>query len=157
MNFQPLKCLSYELCARIDAIRRFGVNSNYPLRRNGAIVVGLFSHSRENLSPAFHISLYSLSPDPPRGREPVAPARGVRAGARGRGFAGRALGRPWPAVRPHYGGLPSMAGRGGDEGRRKLPGSGAQEGSVSARKLRRRGQKSPRRRAERRHAVQKIA
>src|ERR1019366_6946323 len=120
-------------------------------------LLGLLSHSRENLSSPSQLGLYFASPDPPRGREPGAPTRGVRAGARGRGFAGRALGRwPWPAVRPHYGGLPSMAGRGGDEGRRKLPGSGAQEGSVSARKLRRRGQKSPRRRAERRHAVQKI-
>ena len=33
-------------------------------------------------------------------------------------------GGPWVAVRPHYGGLPLMAGRGTDEGRRKLPGSG---------------------------------
>src|SRR6185312_10834170 len=31
-------------------------------------------------------------------------------------------GRPWGPVRTHYEGLPSMAGRGGDDGRRKPPG-----------------------------------
>jgi hypothetical protein len=35
-----------------------------------------------------------------------------------------ALGRPWVAVRPHYEGLPLMAGRGADEGWRMPPGSG---------------------------------
>ncbi len=35
-----------------------------------------------------------------------------------------ALGRPWVAVRPHYGGLPERAGRGTDEGGRKPAGSG---------------------------------
>ena len=49
-------------------------------------------------------------------------------------FRNPALGRPGVAVRSHYGGLPLMAGRGVDEGRRKLAGSGAQEGSVRARK-----------------------
>jgi hypothetical protein len=63
----------------------------------------------------------------------AAPARGVR---------NPAPGRPRVAVRPHYEGLPSMAARGADEGRRKLPGSGGQELAVRARKLRPRGQKS---------------
>ena len=57
--------------------------------------------------------------------EGVAPAGGAR---------NPALGRPRVAVRPHYGGLPSMAGRGADEGGRKPAGSGAQEGPVRARK-----------------------
>ncbi len=58
------------------------------------------------------LGLYSASPLPPRGREPVAPAAGK--GPAPAGVArSHALGRPWPAVRPHYGGLPSMAGRGG--------------------------------------------
>ena len=45
--------------------------------------------------------------------------------------------RPWGPVRTHYEGLPSMAGRGGDEGRRKPPGeaTGEEPGvSLSARK-----------------------
>src|SRR6476660_3409339 len=45
--------------------------------------------------------------------------------------------RPWGPVRTHYEGLPSMAGRGGDEGRRKPPGeaTGEEPGvSISARK-----------------------
>ena len=63
-----------------------------------------------------------------------------------------ALGRPRVAVRAHYGALPLMAGRGADEGWRKPAGSGAQEGSVRARKLRPRGQKSRSWRAERRRA-----
>jgi hypothetical protein len=73
-----------------------------------------------------------------RGAAPAAAARN------------RSTGRPRVAVRPYYGGLPSMAGRGMDEGRRKLPGSGAQQGPVRARKLRPRGRKSPRWSAERR-------
>jgi hypothetical protein len=60
-------------------------------------------------------------------------------------------GRPRVAVRPYYGGLPSMAGRGADEGGRKPAGSGAQEGPVRARKLRPRGLKKPR--VERRKAT----
>ena len=60
-------------------------------------------------------------------------ASGVGAAPAG-GARNPALGRPRPAVRPHYGGLPLMAGRGGDEGRRKLPGSGAPGGPVAARK-----------------------
>jgi hypothetical protein len=43
--------------------------------------------------------------------------RGARAGVRN-----PPPGRPWGPVRTHYEGLPSMAGRGGDEGRRKPPG-----------------------------------
>jgi hypothetical protein len=43
-------------------------------------------------------------------------------------------GTPRVTVRPYYEGLPSMAGRGADERRRKLPGSGAQRVSVRARK-----------------------
>ena len=38
------------------------------------------------------------------------------------------------AVRSNYVGLPSMAGRGADERRRKPPGSGAQKASIRARK-----------------------
>jgi hypothetical protein len=45
----------------------------------------------------------------------VAPAGGAR---------NPALGRPWVPVRPHYEGLPSMAGRGWDEGGRKPAGCG---------------------------------
>src|SRR5664279_2566671 len=45
----------------------------------------------------------------------------------------RGTGRPWVAVRPHYEGLPLMAGRGADEGRRKLPGSGPGNTGPSAR------------------------
>ena len=71
----------------------------------------------------------------------AAPAGGVR---------NLALGRPWVAVRAHYGALPLMAGRGADEGWRKPAGSGAQEGPVRARKLRPRGQKSRLWSAERR-------
>jgi len=40
-------------------------------------------------------------------------------------------GRPRVTVRPYYGGLPLMAGRGPDEGRRKLPGSRRAEGPPS--------------------------
>src|SRR5450759_3753846 len=47
------------------------------------------------------------------------PGAAPAAAARNRG-----TGRPWVAVRPYYGGLPLMVGRGADEGRRKLPGSG---------------------------------
>jgi hypothetical protein len=76
--------------------------------------------------------------------------RGASRGDPGAGWiaapAGRvrnpALGRPWVAVRAHYGALPSMAGRGVDEGGRKPAGSGAQEGPVHARKLWPQGQKS---------------
>ena len=66
-------------------------------------------------------------------------------------------GRPWPAVRRHYDRLPSMAGRGGDEGRRKLPGSGIRLGSRRSPEARRQGQKSRVWRAERRHAFEKKA
>ena len=44
-----------------------------------------------------------------------------------------APGRPRVAVRPHYEGLPLMAGRDADEGRRKLPGSGPGNTGPSAR------------------------
>ena len=50
-----------------------------------------------------------------RAGEDAAPAGGAR---------NPAPGRPRVAVRPHYGGLPSMAGRGADEGGRKPAGSG---------------------------------
>ncbi len=43
---------------------------------------------------------------------------------RARGYAPRASGRPRVAVRSNYVGLPSMAGRGADEGGRKPAGSG---------------------------------
>ena len=65
-------------------------------------------------------------------------------------------GRPRVAVRPHYGGLPSMARRGADEGGRKPAGSGALKGPVGARKLRPRGQKSRQWRAERRRASETV-
>ena len=39
-----------------------------------------------------------------------------------RGFATLRPGGPWGRVRTHYEGLPSMAGRGGDEGGESLPG-----------------------------------
>ena len=50
------------------------------------------------------------------------------------GFVTPSPGGPGQAVRWHYDRLPSMAGRGGDEGRRKPPGSGAPQGPVAARK-----------------------
>src|SRR6476660_5213779 len=56
---------------------------------------------------------------------------------RPRGGSHPPAGRPWGPVRTHYEGLPSMAGRGGDEGRRKPPGeaTGEEPGvSISARK-----------------------
>ena len=78
-----------------------------------------------------------------RGRETgfggAAPAGGAR---------NPALGRPWVTVRPHYGGLPLMAGRGADEGWRKPAGSGRAEPPVLTRKIRSQGQKSPRWSAE---------
>jgi hypothetical protein len=43
-----------------------------------------------------------------------------------------ALGRSRVAVRPHYGGLPSMAGRGADEGGESLPDRGPQGPLVRA-------------------------
>ena len=55
----------------------------------------------------------------------AAPARGVR---------NRASGTPRATVRSNYVGLPSMAGRGPDERRRKLPGSGGPKRAVRARK-----------------------
>jgi len=57
------------------------------------------------------------------------PGAAPAAAARNRG-----TGRPRVAVRPYYGGLPLMAGRGTDEGRRKLPGSGRGIPPVRARK-----------------------
>ena len=72
-----------------------------------------------------------------RGAAPAAAARN------------RGTGRPRVAVRPYYGGLPLMAGRGADEGRRKPPefGLARKPRRVRARKLRPRGRKSPRRHA----------
>ena len=43
-------------------------------------------------------------------------------------------GTPWATVRSNYVGLPSMAGRGPDERRRKPPGSGGAKPPVRARK-----------------------
>jgi len=70
-------------------------------------------------------SLRASSRDVSRMEPGAAPA----AAARNRG-----TGRPRVAVRPYYGGLPLMAGRGTDEGRRKLPGSGRGIPPVRARK-----------------------
>lgn len=50
-----------------------------------------------------------------------------RDAAPARVFRTHAPGRPRVTVRPHYEGLPSMAGRGPGEGRRKRPGSGRRE------------------------------
>jgi len=53
-------------------------------------------------------------------------------------------GGPGQAVRWHYDRLPSMAGRRGDDGRRKLAGSGARDGPRRSPEARRQGQKAPR-------------
>jgi hypothetical protein len=54
-----------------------------------------------------------------------------------------ALGRPWGPVRSYYEGLPSMAGRGCDEGGRKSAGSGSGSRSRLSPEARVQGQKSP--------------
>jgi len=74
-------------------------------------------------------------------------------------FRKPALGRPRPAVRPHYDGLPSMAGRAGHERRREPPGWRSPKGFSDAptRKHGLRGQKSRWWRAERRRAFEKNA
>jgi hypothetical protein len=64
-------------------------------------------------------------------------------------------GGPGQAVRRHYDRLPSMAARGGNEGRRKPPGSGAHKGPVAARKHGARDKKSPQWSAEWRGAPRK--
>ena len=74
-------------------------------------------------------------------------------------FRKPALGRPRPAVRPHYDGLPSMAGCAGHEGWREPPGWKSPSGfsGAPARKHGLRGQKSRWWRAERRRAFEKNA
>jgi hypothetical protein len=93
---------------------------------------GCWCQSQKNLD-FIPISIYSYthpcslrasSRDVSRMEPGAAPA----AAARNRG-----TGRPRVAVRPHYEGLPLMAGRGADEGRRKLPGSGPGNTGPSAR------------------------
>ena len=59
------------------------------------------------------------------------------------GFVTPSPGGPGRAVRRHYDRLPSMAGRGGDEGWRKSPGSGPRRGPVTARKHGAGDKKSP--------------
>src|SRR3954471_20751170 len=76
---------------------------------------------------------------PPHPARRGAPSWGVVRAERDAAPAGRlrqpALGRPRVPVRPHYEGLPSMAGRGWDEGGRKPAGWGRPLGrSVPARK-----------------------
>ncbi len=99
---------------------------------------------------SFLICLYSCHPthrgassgDRPKAGREAAPAGGA---------CNPTPGRPRPAVRPHYEGLPSMAGRGG---RRRAAGAvraGRPQAFRSpARKHGLRGQKSPQRSAERR-------
>ena len=78
-------------------------------------------------------------PAPEMWRRPggLGPATDQGRARRPRGGSHPPPGRPWGPVRTHYEGLPSMAGRGGDEGRRKPAGEARGDEprvSISARK-----------------------
>jgi hypothetical protein len=102
--------------------------SDGAMRRSACSMRAAAPHSK-NLSPPSILGLYTVSSDPHEGHEPVAPARGDRIGARGRGFASRVLGRRRGSARGHYptpcqeladGGSPRLVVHGQSAARRRM-------------------------------------